>query len=571
MNLSVLEQLKTTVLILLLYFIPSQTSKPFNVLFVISDDLRADIGGYYGQNDIVYTPNINAFQAASFTFTHAYTQQSVCSASRTSFLTGLRPDTTRVWWNGPYFRNEMINGTGKNVITLPQYFKEYGNYYTVGSGKTFHPGTASGGDGECFLGDDMPYSWTSYWDCVGSVANAKVNSPAQNKCVNGTGCTQSQQCLDCLAQWNCYNPNGTNFVQLMCPADCDDNCFQDADVADQTLRYFKSVTSNETLKNKPFFIAAGLRRPHVGFFAPLRYYEQYGYNNNYSNIEIAKHRQPPYNMPFPAYLASVDEVLWDDVKPHIYAEEYLNPADGKNYTIKLINDSFHSHIRGGYYSSISFMDAQFGRIIQGLFEYNLWNNTIVVFIGDHGYHLGEQGHFAKGTNFEVAARVPLMIRIPGLNEGMKSDVLIEMLDIYPTLIDATIGFNDNIKKQLQGKSVLNLIKDPSMFINYYAYSQFNRTINDESIMGVSMRTTQWRYTEWVGFNPGSIVSEPSFIWNVSYGVELYNHSNNTIDENDMNAYDNYNLAYNDDMKSIINQLHDQLYKTWDNQSWAINY
>eukprot|EP01084_Bolivina_argentea_P075637 137094_1 len=125
--------------------VKSQQPKPYNILFVVSDDLRADIGGYYGQNDIIYTPNIESFQDAAFTFTHAYTQQAVCDPTRSSFLTGLRPDTTRVWSNGQYFRDTMINGNGKTVITLPQYFKEYGNYYTVGSGKIFHPGAASGG------------------------------------------------------------------------------------------------------------------------------------------------------------------------------------------------------------------------------------------------------------------------------------------------------------------------------------------------------------------------------------------------------------------------------------------
>ena len=202
-------------------------SKPFNILFVVSDDLRADIGGHYGQNDIVYTPNIDAFQNRAFTFTHAYTQQAVCNPTRSSFLTGLRPDTTRVWNNKVYFRERMINNSGKEVITLPQYFKQYGDYHVVGSGKVFHPGDASGGHGACDMGDDMPYSWTSYWDCAGSVADAEVDSPAQHNCTtNNEGCTQTQSCLQCLSDWNCYSFNGTKNVQLLCPADCNEDCFQ---------------------------------------------------------------------------------------------------------------------------------------------------------------------------------------------------------------------------------------------------------------------------------------------------------------------------------------------------------
>eukprot|EP01084_Bolivina_argentea_P093700 168480_1 len=389
----------------------STQSKPFNILFVVSDDLRADLGGYYGQNDIIYTPNLDAFQNGAVTFTHAYTQQAVCNPTRSSFLSGLRPDTTRVWENKSYFRDRMINNSGQTVITLPEYFKVYGNYYTVGSGKVFHPGGASGGHGKCDLGDDMPYSWNFYWDCSGSVSTAEVASPAQEGCSHGEGCVQSQQCLQCLASWNCYNfDNITKNQQLLCPADCNDECFQDYDVAQQTLKYFKQVTTNKTLLKKPFFIAAGLRRPHVGFFSPLRYYKQYGYDNNYSNIAKAKYTSTPYNMPLKAASNNFSKDItnqWNDVNPYVYYAPYLNPIDGLNYTLRYLNTSFHNHIRGGYYASVAFMDDQFGRIIKGLYEYDLWNNTIVCFVGDHGWHLGEQGMWAKYTNFEVATRVPL--------------------------------------------------------------------------------------------------------------------------------------------------------------------
>ena len=128
----------------------------YNVLFIVSDDLRADLGGHYGNQDIIYTPNLDAFESSAFTFTHVYTQQALCAPTRASFLTGTRPDTTRIWNIGPYFRDRMVNGTGATVITIPQYFKDYGNYYTIGSGKIFHPGTASGGDDSgCNFGDDM--------------------------------------------------------------------------------------------------------------------------------------------------------------------------------------------------------------------------------------------------------------------------------------------------------------------------------------------------------------------------------------------------------------------------------
>ena len=172
--------------------------------------------------------------------------------------------------------------------------------------------------------------------------------------------------------------------------------------------------------------------------------------------------------------------------------------------------------------------------------------------------------------------MPLIIRIPGMNEGKKSDVLVEQLDIFPTLIEASgLGFNSqsNITQQLEGKSLVKFIKNPDLWENYYAYSQYPRSggAPDFNIMGVSMRTPQWRYTEWIEWNPGNNKTKGYPVWNgKKYGIELYNHSNNTINENDMNGYDNYNLAYDDQMKDIVQKLHNELVQTWDNQSWAIN-
>jgi iduronate 2-sulfatase len=157
-----------------------------------------------------------------------------------------------------------------------------------------------------------------------------------------------------------------------------------------------------------------------------------------------------------------------------------------------------------------------------------------------------------------------------MNEGRYSDVLVEQLDIFPTLIEASgIGFTDQILDQLQGKSLYNIIKFPEEKVEFpqYAYSQYPRMNNSNSlnVMGLSLRTTQWRYTEWIGF------AEPylAFNWSLISGLELYNHSS-AIDSNDFNAYDNYNYAYEADMQDTVQQLHDILYSTWDNQTWNVS-
>eukprot|EP01084_Bolivina_argentea_P123501 218857_1 len=550
----------------------------YNVLFVAVDDLRTELGGPYGQQDLIYTPNLEAMMDRAFTFTHAYTQCAICAATRASFLTGQRPDTTRIWNIGPYFRNTMVNGTGKNVYTLPMYFKDYANYYTVGAGKVFHPGPASGGSNtqnSCFIGDDEPYSWSEpYWDCSQS-AWGRVNSAANNGCSNSTGCVQSQECVDCLTKYGCYKPaNNTEKLNgpAVCPFNCSDQCVNDGLVSSQILKYFKNVSTD---KNKqPFFIGVGMKRPHLPFDAPDYFYDMYPSEN----IDIAKYNKPPKNMPIYATNNCTEIKDYDDINPD--SLDYIPWKWGnKQYTISLVNDSYQHKLRQGYYAAVSFMDMEFGKIIQGLYEYNLWNNTIIAITGDHGWHLGEQGCWTKLTNFEVALRVPLIIRVPGMNEGKYSDILVEQLDIMPTIIDAAgIGFNENVTKQLEGKSLLDIIKNPENppHFEQYAYSQYPRgtginstkTNPNFTVMGLSMRTTQWRYTEWLHWNVGSTTEKPYPVWDIVYGIELYNHSNKTIDENDMNAYDNYNLAYEEEMQNVVEDLHENLYHIWDNQTWG---
>ena len=225
-----------SVLLILVSLVLHSTAK-YNVLFIVSDDLRPEVGGAYGQNDFISTPNIEALMDLGFTFTHAYCQQSLCGPTRASFLTGLRPDTTRVWKIGPYFRETMANNTGLSVITLPQYFKEHG-YYTIGAGKVFHPGTSSGGPCSTEGGGDMPYSWSeAYWFCD-QFYNATFQSMAMQQWPNGTGCIQDDDCVSCLESNGCW---GADLKPSRCGAECDSKCFPDHAVANQIVSYFKQV------------------------------------------------------------------------------------------------------------------------------------------------------------------------------------------------------------------------------------------------------------------------------------------------------------------------------------------
>ena len=125
----------------------------------------------------------------------------------------------------------------------------------------------------------------------------------------------------------------------------------------------------------------------MGFFAPLRYYQQYGYDTNYSDIVIAKHTTIPKNAPIKASNNATGAARWDDAKPYLYYVNYTDPATNQVYVLRYVDTAYHANLRAGYYASVAFMDAQFGRIIQGLYQYNLWDNTVVVFTGDHGWYI----------------------------------------------------------------------------------------------------------------------------------------------------------------------------------------
>ena len=683
----------------------------YNILLIISDDLRADIGGWYKNDDESngrygsLTPNLDSFQKDSVTFLRAYTQYAFCNPSRTSFLTGLRPDITRVFDGSSYFRDPKVNINGSLIITMPQYFKQFGNYYTVGSGKIYHPfrkGRIIGpGSCSCFMGNDEPYSWNHFTTCQDSTYNGQLCSELNlaktriDKCIEqrsnknniekfkfkknvnwaktrdlinqlnnelkktkdktsfnnkiGTivdqindesginGCLQNDKCLECLHKWNCYT-KGKSRSQIICPADCDDDCFFENQVADITLRYIKrfkdkydngSFNNSNNISFKSFFIAAGFHRPHMGYYAPLRFYEKYGYMVNetngldqhkfdfvdkylnkidemqsFKNVPVAKNNFIVPRAPQCAY-KSGDDLLyyqWRDVKPHVkrYNGFYQTLRDGSgNWSLLTVNKNYQRFSRGAYYSSVSYMDEQFGKIINGLKKYGYYNNTIIVFMSDHGYQLGEQSTFSKHTHFEASTRIPLIIRVPGMNKdtyGKKTDIIVECVDIMPTLIDATFGLNNfnNYNKYdypLSGKSLLDIISNVHLNSNsnsnsnYFAYSQYHR----DKITGISVRTNDWRYVEWINYNNGNSKHIAFPKWDINninninnrhgidlirndeniYAIELYDHSNKLL-INDYNRYDTFNLAYNKSVEHIVNQLHEVLVQTWNSHSYKQN-
>eukprot|EP00117_Sycon_ciliatum_P027848 scpid89841/ scgid22523/ Iduronate 2-sulfatase; Alpha-L-iduronate sulfate sulfatase; Iduronate 2-sulfatase 42 kDa chain; Iduronate 2-sulfatase 14 kDa chain len=510
-----------------------QVPKRKNILFLAIDDLRPSLGSY-GVKEVI-SPNIDQLAAKSMQFNRAYCQVALCSPSRTSLLTGRRPDTTHVWLidNDEYWRNQV------NATTIPQYFKENG-YISIGMGKIFHPGAPSGND-------DVAHSWSPE-------GLPYYHSPVEHQ----------------------YGPN--NHTRMWWAFEgFEDNQLPDGQIADNALNVLEQLKTNETEhgEERPFFLAVGFHKPHVPFYAPKKYFDMYPPQ---PKISLPVNPNPPSNLPYVAWTTWASLFNWDDIQAMFKGREDCIT----NYTIaykeecRMPNDDIQG-MRRGYYAAMTYTDAQVGKVMSKLTELGYADDTIVVLWGDHGWQLGEHGEFGKFTNFEDATRVPFLLHVPGVTEsGMQSDALVELIDIYPTLTDLAglpqpelcPTHSHNISVCVEGISAAPLLKDPKQQWKKGAFSQYARPnsgifyIPDhkypnpprESVMGYSIRTDKWRFTEWVRFNRTLAIANWTDVW----GTELYDHSTPTTNFND----ENVNRAYDKSTEEVIAQLKDMLVAGW---------
>jgi iduronate 2-sulfatase len=400
----------------------AHAGRPTSVLFIAADDLNNDLGAY--GHTIVKTPNLDRLAARGVRFDRAYCQFPLCNPSRASLMTGLRPDTTRVYDLQRHFRDTL-----PAVVTLPQMFKRSG-YAVARVGKIYHYGnpTGIGTDGL----DDPPS-----WDQV----------------VNPRGIDRDEEKV--LTNLTPDRALGSSLSFYASPASDEEHT--DGKVATETIKLL------ERHKDQPFFIAAGFYRPHCPFIAPRKYFDLYPLD-----------RIPPPRFS-PDELALVPPAaLWMD-KPH-----WGIGAAAQREAIR------------AYYASISFLDANVGRLLDALERLGLADTTLVVFWSDHGYLLGQHGQWMKQSLFEPSARAPLIIAGPGIAAGVSARP-VELLDLYPTLADLC-GLR--APAGLEGRSLRPLLAEPAAAWDRPALTQVRRTIGNDTFMGYSIRTERWRYTEW---------------------------------------------------------------------------
>jgi uncharacterized sulfatase len=430
-----------------------------NVLFIVSDDLNTRLGCY--GDPMVQSPNIDALAKKGVRFEWAYCQFPLCNPSRSSFLTGVRPDTTRVYENATQFRKNI-----PNVVTLPQTFQKNG-YYVARVGKLYHYGVPAQ---------------------IGT--NGLDDPPSWEHVINPKGRDKDDE-MDVVRLQGPKSSLGASLCYLAAKGVDEEQT--DGKIADAVIKEI------EGHKEKPFFIACGFFRPHVPCVAPQKYFDMYPTN------KLTLPKEPE------GHLDAVPKVALT-----------TTPL---NYGLK--REQLLDFLQS-YFASVTFMDAQVGRVLATLERLKLADNTVVVFLSDHGWSLGEHGQWQKRLLFEESARVPLIVYLPkAKGNGKASSRTVELVDLHATLADVC-GLKP--PEGLEGLSLKPLLADPQAAWSKPAYTQVTRG-KDNSLMGRSVRTERWRYTEWDGGKEG---------------VELYDH------ESDPKEYKN--LAKDAKYASTIEEM-----------------
>ncbi|XP_065191322.1 iduronate 2-sulfatase-like [Sycon ciliatum] len=468
-----------------------------NVLYIVVDDLRPDLEPY-GQG-YVHTPNIAALANKSLIFDRAYCQFAFCAPSRSSFMTGRRPDRTECWNFVDNFRETV----GQNWTTLPQYFKDNG-YFSTGVGKLFHPLLPPNGD---------PPSWSDFRDF-----------PYINPLY-----------LDCpdFKSW--------------CSLDRAEDAFADGLTVNEALRRMRYAVHN---LSQPFFLGVGFHKPHLPFRAPDGFIELYPAAEN---VTLARNKTWPRNAPTIAWngcLASPGR--YKDITER---RDYLTP----------MSDDEAGYVRRGYYAAVSFTDSLIGQLMSELDALGVANETIISLHGDHGWHLGEHNMWCKMSNFELGVRVPWMVHVPDVERcsGTHTPALAELVDVYPTLAELA-GLP--LPGDLDGTSQAPVFHADGVSVKNVSLSQFpkcgsnlthmgtceHRDKHLLDYMGYTIRTDQYRYTEWFRWNGTELRADLS----QAVARELYDHHGD--DGTDFDSFENENVAA--EQASLADELSAELHR-----------
>jgi iduronate 2-sulfatase len=489
----------------ILAFTSNAADKP-NILFIAIDDLRPELGCY--GSEAVLSPNLDQLASKGLRFDRAYCQEAICSPSRASLLSGLRPDQTGITHNYVQFRE-----LNPDVITLPQHFMAHG-YETVSSGKIFHrPG-------------DDPQSWSR----MPAVKKTPYQKPKYTFADPKNHELHMQQKKEMFEKYGEASKRGLASGPAYESYDVPDHAYIDGWNTEVAIATLKDMVA--TNKEKPFFLALGFKLPHLNWVAPKKYWDLY----DREKIALPEQTEGPSNGARIGLHPSFELRVRANV-----------PKIGP------MGDELSRTLLHAYYASVSYVDANIGKMIAALKAAGVSDNTIIIVWGDHGWHLGDMGIWGKATNYEIATRVPLIISTPEMKaKGEGTNALVELVDIYPTLCElAGIPNPDHIV----GKSFAPLLEDadqewkdsalsqfPSPALREWAANplsaemretffgplieevegriieqhgeQWDRDLFENHLMGYSLRTNRYRVVTWLDSRNPKV--EPVF-------VELFDH------------------------------------------------
>lgn len=376
-------------------------------------------------------------------------------------MTGLRPDTLRVWDLQTNFRT-----TVPDAVTIPQAFRASG-YYAACIGKIFHnifPDDVSWSEPEMHV-DGFPFD-----------PDAVYRSDEETRWIERrkqqiTEQGNAKRHIDRYGEW--YLKSSATEI-----ADVPDNAYYDGAQTDVAIRKLGELSA----RNEPFFFGVGYYRPHLPFNAPKKYWDLY----DRASLPLSPNPFVPKNAP----------IMAGNVNRELRGYRDFNgaprPHEGS------VSEAETRRLRHGYFASVSYVDAQIGRLLAELDRLKIRDNTIVVLWGDHGWKLGDHNSWGKMTNYEIDTRVPLIMRVPGLANGKSCAGLVEFVDIYPTLCDLC-----GVAKPaaLDGMSLTPLLRDSKRKGKSAVFTQYLRngiwTAPDGiEYMGYAVRTERHRYVEW---------------------------------------------------------------------------
>ncbi len=452
---------------------PEKPAKP-NVLFIAADDLKPLLSCY--GDTLIKTPNLNRLAKNGMVFQKNYCQVAVSGASRASLLTGMYADNTKVW------SFDTIRKHNPDVVTLPQHFRNNG-YTTINLGKIFDYRTVD------------KYSDSISWDYAFPVTEDDYYAHYNKK--TGIAALYHYQSDFVKEKYRQYKQEALaagkdtfRFAfQRIAPAteclDVPDDAYKDGIFAKLAIQQINTLAQSNT----PFFLAVGFHKPHLPFVAPKKYWDLYDKND----IKTAKNQGFAKNAVEFAYHTS------NELRS--YTDEKGNRIYDKLKTGQKLHEAEQKKLIHAYMATVSFIDAQVGKLLDALEKNKLAENTIIVFWGDHGWHLGDHGMWGKASNFEQATAAPLIISAPG-NKPAKINTPTEFVDIYPTLCELA-GLEK--PEHLDGQSLMRISKGGLQYD--IAISQWPKG----NKLGYAIRDGRYRYVEWIenGYhvNPNADMSQ----------------------------------------------------------------